>query len=329
MTSKYNDREIMDRRKFLLKTAGAGSLALGAGLWGWLFYENTPVRKREEKIFTLKDYRIENSTAYNKLAIVRGNDAEKMVRAAVHKLGGISRFVTPGERVLIKPNVAWDRQPEQAANTNPEIVASVVKLCREAGAGDVWVTDVSFNDPVRSFSRSGIKKSVETAGGTIKYAGNGDFVSTDLGGDILKVRPVCSFYHEVDKVINIPVVKNHSLSKCTIAMKNWYGVLGGQRNMLHQEIDKSIVDLAAALKPSLTIVDAVRVLVRNGPTGGSLSDVSVENTIVAGLDQVALDSYCLRFLNLSVDEVPYIKMAEQRGLGFSDWKSLHYEELSV
>ena len=152
---------------------------------------------------------------------------------------------------------------------------------------------------------------------------------TDLKGQVLKVWPVARFYHEVDKVINMPVVKDHSLSKCTIAMKNWYGVLGGRRNRLHQEINTSIADLAAAIRPTLTITDATRVLVRNGPTGGNLSDVSIENTIIAGLDQVALDSYCLRFLGLKAEEVPFLFMGEKRGLGTVDWKSLNYVEINV
>ena len=127
----------------------------------------------------------------------------------------------------------------------------------------------------------------------------------------------------------MPIVKNHSLSKCTIAMKNWYGVLGGRRNRLHQDINTSIADLASAIRPTLTITDATRVLVRNGPTGGNLSDVSIENTIIAGLDEVALDSYCLRFLNIKASDVPFLAMGEKRGLGVLDWKSLNYVELNV
>ncbi len=136
------------------------------------------------------------------------------------------------------------------------------------------------------------------------------------------------FYHQVDRVINMPIVKHHSLSGCTIAMKNWYGVLGGRRNRLHQQIHTSIADLATAIRPTLTIVDAIRVLKRNGPTGGSLSDVSVENTILAGTDEVALDSYSVRFLELSPD-IPFLIIGEQRGLGTRDWRSLHYEEIHV
>jgi uncharacterized protein (DUF362 family) len=202
-------------------------------------------------------------------------------------------------------------------------------MCLEARASKVWVTDVSINDPYRSFARSGIESAVNRAGGKVKFTSEADFVLTDLKGQVLKVWPVSKFYHQVDKVINMPVVKHHSLSRCTISMKNWYGVLGGRRNRLHQDIHVSIADLSAAIRPTLTINDATRVLKQNGPTGGNISDVSIENTIIAGLDEVALDSYSLRFLDLKVEDVPFLEIAERRGLGVRNWRSLNNVELSV
>jgi len=330
MSSKNNKRETgTSRRKFLIQTAAACGLAAGAGLWGYLFYSDEPVRRRSEKILTFKNYRTPDSATFPSLVIVHGKDVEKMVRASLDKLGGISRFINPGDRVLIKPNAGWDRQPEQAANTNPDLVGAVVALCREARPSEVWVSDVSINDPYRCFARSGIEQAVLQSGGTVKYTSESDFVLTDLQGQALKVWPVSRFYHEVDRVINIPVVKHHSLSKCTIAMKNWYGVLGGRRNRLHQDIHTSIADLASAVRPTFTIIDATRVLVRNGPTGGNIDDVSWENTIIAGLDEIALDSYSLRFLDLKVEDVPFLSIGERRGIGVTDWKSLNHVELNV
>ncbi len=330
MSSKNNKIEPeISRRELIKKSATACGLAAGAGLWGSFFYSDDPVRRRKERIYTFKDYRVPENDSFPELVIVRGLDPLKMARAIFEKMGGISRFITAGDRVLIKPNVGWDRQPEQAANTNPELVGAVVGLCREAGASEVIVTDVSINDPYRSFARSGIEDAVKRAGGRVQFTREDDFVLTDLKGEILKVWPVSRFYHEADKIINLPVVKQHSLSKCTISMKNWYGILGGRRNRLHQEINMSIADLAAAVRPTLTIVDATRVLFRNGPTGGTLSDVSVENTIVAGLDEVALDSYCLQFLDLKSDVVPFLEIGEKRGVGIMNWKSLNYVEVSI
>jgi uncharacterized protein (DUF362 family) len=330
MPSKNNKREPgISRRQFLLRTAATCGLAATAGAWGYVFYSKEPVRRSDARILTFKDFRIEEKTVYPKLAVVHGQDAEKMVRAAFEKIGGMGRFVSPGEKVLLKPNAAWDRQPEQAANTNPAVVAAVVKLCLEARAAEVWVTDISVNDPYRCFARSGIEDAVKRAGGKIRLTTEKDFALTDLKGESLKVWPVSAFYHEADKLINLPVVKHHSLSKCTMAMKNLYGSLGGQRNRLHQDINTSIADLASAIRPTLTVMDATRVLKRNGPTGGNLSDVSIENTVIAGVDLVAIESYGLKFLDLKVEDIPFIMMAEKRGMGISDLKSLNIAELNV
>lgn len=330
MPSKIDKKEPgISRRQFLLRTAATCGLAATAGAWGYVFYSKEPVRRSDSRILTFRDFRIEEKKIYPALAIVHGQDADKMVRAALEKIGGISRFVSPGEKVLLKPNAAWDRQPEQAANTNPEVVAAVVRLCLEARAAEVWVTDVSVNDSYRCFARSGIEEAVTRAGGRIRLAAENDFLPTDLKGESLRVWPVSAFYHQADKLINLPVVKHHSLSKCTMAMKNLYGSLGGQRNRLHQDINTSIADLATAIRPTLTVMDATRVLRRNGPTGGNLSDVSIENTIIAGVDLVAIESYGLRFLDLKLEDIPYLVAAEKRGIGISDWKSLNVAEISV
>ena len=330
MPSKVNKKEPgISRRQFLLRTAATCGLAATAGVWGYVFYSKGPVRRSDSRILTFKDFRTAENKVYPQLAVVHGKDAEKMVRAALEKIGGMGRFVSPGEKVLIKPNAAWDRQPEQAANTNPAVVGAVVKLCLEARASEVWVTDVSVNDPYRCFARSGIEDAVKKAGGKIRLTTENDFVLTDLKGESLKVWPVSAFYHLADKLINLPVVKHHSLSKCTMAMKNLYGSLGGQRNRLHQDINTSIADLASAIRPTLTIMDATRVLKRNGPTGGNLSDVSIENTVIAGVDLVAIESYGLRFLDLKVEDIPFITIAEKRGIGISDWKSLNVAEIDV
>ena len=330
MTSKNHEKEpFISRRQFLIRTAATCGLAAVAGIWGYVFYSKEAVHRHTAKIYTFRDFRTEDSNIYPHLAVVHGKEAGKMVQAAVETLGGMKRFVSPGDRILLKPNAAWDRQPEQAANTNPAVVAAVVKLCLEARASEVWVTDVSVNDPHRCFARSGIEDAVKKTGGKIRFTTENDFVPTDLRGESLKVWPVSVFYHQVDKVINLPVVKHHSLSKCTMAMKNLYGTLGGQRNRLHQDINTAIADLASAIRPTLTVMDATRVLKRNGPTGGNLSDVSVENTVIAGTDIVSVEAYGLKFLDLKVEDVPFIVMAEKRGIGTSNWKSRNIVELNI
>ena len=330
MSSKRNRKDSqINRRKFLVKASTTLGLATVVGVWGVAFYDDKAIRRSKEKIYTFQDFRIEEKTLFPQMVIVHGRAEHTMLKGAIENMGGISRFVQKGDRVLIKPNVGWDRQPEQAANTNPLLVGAMVKLCKEAGASEVWVTDVPVNQAERCFSRSGIKKAVEEEQGKIKWVGDQDFVETDLGGSVLKNWPVCRFFHEVDKLINMPIVKHHSLSKGTLSMKNWYGVLGGKRNQLHQNIHESIVDLASAIQPTLTVMDATRVLKRNGPTGGNLEDVSIENTIVVGTDQVAVDAYSLKFLDLSLEDIPNIIRAGEKKVGTSDWRSLNMTEFTV
>lgn len=323
----------MTRRRFVRDLGLTAGAAAGFVALGLLSYSRDPVHRVEEQARQLKDFRVEPSAVLPELAVVHGagvgTEVDAMVREAVDRLGGMGRFVAKGERVLLKPNVGWDRQPEQAANTNPEVVGAVARLCREAGAGEIWVSDVSLNDPERCFARSGIRAAAEDAGADVLLPGGNDFWKTDMQGELLHDWPVSRFFHLADRVINLPVVKNHSLCGCTLAMKNWYGILGGRRNQLHQRIHTSIVDLAAALRPTLTIMDATRVLKHNGPTGGSLDDVAIENTLIAGLDEVAIDAYSLRFLDLKPDSVPFLALGEQRGLGQVDWRSKRWVETRV
>lgn len=325
--SRYNRvLPVMTRREFMRDLGITAGAAAGFTALGLLSYSKEPVLRAEEPVHQWKDFRIQTSGVLPELAVVRGTQVDLMVREAVGSLGGIERFINKGEKVLLKPNVGWDRQPEQAANTNPDVVAAVARLCREAGAAEVWVTDVSLNDPQRCFVRSGIQAAAQGAGAKVLLPDDNDFWQTDMGGDLLKIWPVSRFFHQADRVINLPVVKHHSLCGCTLAMKNWYGVLGGRRNQLHQQIHTSIVDLAAAVRPTLSIMDATRVLKQNGPTGGSLQDVAIANTLIAGIDEVAIDAYSLQFLNLSPDAVPFLALAEQRGLGRVDWRTLRRVE---
>jgi uncharacterized protein (DUF362 family) len=250
------------------------------------------------------------------------------LRAALEGIGGIGRFVQPGERVVVKPNVGWDRTPAQGANTNPALVGGMVELCLAAGAASVMVTDISCNDPRRSFLRSGIREAAEASGATVRLPAEEDFGEADLGGVVLKNWTVLRHFVEADRFINMPVIKHHNLTLCTIGMKNLYGILGGRRNRLHQEIDQSIVDLAAFVRPTLTVVDGTRVLFRSGPQGGSLDDVTVENTVLCSTDPVAADARGSEFLGLSPDRVSHIVLADRSGVGTLDYRSAGYKEMA-
>jgi uncharacterized protein (DUF362 family) len=250
------------------------------------------------------------------MAIIQGDDPALLARQAVEELGGMRRFVSRGDVVLVKPNIGWDRTPEQAANTNPEVVAEIVRQCLGAGAKRVIVTDVSCNEARRCFQRSGIAEAAQRAGAEIILPDASRFKDVDLKGEVLRDWQVFDPFLNVDKVINVPIAKHHALTGATLGMKNWYGMLGGQRNQLHQKIHESLVDLADFVRPTLTVIDCYRILARNGPTGGNLDDVLLKKTLVASTDPVAVDAYVAKaFWNLDVDALPYLKLAVKRGLG--------------
>jgi uncharacterized protein (DUF362 family) len=246
-----------------------------------------------------------------------------LVERAIADMGGMGRFVSRGETVVVKPNIAWDRLPEHAATTNPEVVAAIVRLCRSAGARSVIVTDVSCNEAEACYERSGIAAAARGAGAEVVLPETRFFTRVDLKGDTLGEWPVLEPFLDADKLINVPIAKHHSLTGVTLGMKNWYGLIGGDRNRLHQRIHESIVDLTLFAKPTLTVMDGWRVLMRNGPTGGDVDDVEAKHTIVASVDPVAVDAYAAQaWWNLAAPRVRYLRLAEERGLGRMDYASL-------
>ena len=192
------------------------------------------------------------------------------------------------------------------------------------GREEVIVTDVSCNDPRRCFQRSGIQEAAKREGAEVILPDPTRFREVNLGGDVLQNWLVFEPFLIADKIINMPIAKHHGLTGATLGMKNWYGILGGQRNRLHQQIHESLADLAAFMRPTLTMMDAYRVLLRNGPTGGNLEDVAIKKTMIAGTDPVALDAYVAKaYWNLDSDKLPYLKMASDKGLGTVEFEKVH------
>jgi uncharacterized protein (DUF362 family) len=261
------------------------------------------------------------------MAVAKGGAIGALVRAAVGAVGGIDRFVGKGDRVLVKPNMAWDRPPELGANTHPEVIGEVVRLCREAGASRVVIVEHPVHHPERTAARSGVGEAARNAGADVLVPPNVGFVKAALGGSVLGSWEVLAPALEVDRIINVPVVKVHSLSRLTCGLKNWYGLLGGAREILHQWIHPSIADLGAAFLPTLTVTDATRVLIRGGPTGGRPSDVVPVGAVAAGTDPVALDAWAAGLVGLDPREVGHVALAEGRGLGSIDAGTGPIEEI--
>ncbi len=319
----FNATQGMTRREAMLQLLRVGGVAAGtAGAAFWLSERSfRPVPTRGEQ--ARRDHRTTNDAQLPAMTVIQGGEPRALVAKALENLGGIGRFVSRQEVVVIKPNIAWDRTPEQAANTNPEAVAEVVRQCWQAGAKRVIVTDVSCNEPRRCFMRSGIQAAARAEGAEVILPDPELFREVELGGVVLKSWPVFTPFLEADKIINMPIAKHHVLTGATLGMKNWYGILGGERNRLHQQIHQSLVDLANFMLPTLTMIDCYRILLRNGPTGGNLEDVALKKTMVAGTDPVALDAYVAKaYWNLDPAQMPYLQMAAARGLGTVDFDKL-------
>ncbi len=271
------------------------------------------------------------ATSYPDLIVVRGSEPEAMVRKAVELLGGMGRFVKKGDNVIIKPNIGPSvRAYEYAATTNPWVIAAVARLCLEAGAGRVRVMDKPFGGtPEDSYARSGIKEQVEGAGGEMEIMSRFKFVSTDIpqGKDIKK----WDIYEDIlkaDVLINVPIAKQHGATHLTLGLKNLMGTINNAQ-LFHINLHQRIADLASRVRPALTIIDAVRILVANGPTGGNLKDVRKLDTIIASADIVAADSYATTLFGMKPEDVPYIINAANMGLGSSDPGKLNIKEITL
>jgi uncharacterized protein (DUF362 family) len=327
MVAESNPTNRRDALLKLLRLGGLSAATAGLGLW----LRGRSSRPEEARALELiRDLRVPSDPGLPEMVVAQGDDPRQLVRRAIEELGGTRRFIRRGDVVVIKPNIAWDRTPEQAANTNPDVVAEVVRLCLEAGARTVTVTDVSTNEPRRAFQRSGIAAAARAAGAEVILPEERKFKEVDLRGEVLSSWPVFEPFLAADKVINIPIAKQHSLTGATLGMKNWYGILGGQRHRLHQRIHESLADLADFMRPTLTIMDAYRVLLRNGPTGGNLADVALKKTLIAGTDPVAVDAYTGKaYWDLDERQLIYLKLASERGLGTLSFEKVRTRVVTV
>jgi uncharacterized protein (DUF362 family) len=265
------------------------------------------------------------------MVVAHGSEPEEMVRQALASMGGMERFVSAGDDVIVKPNICVAYHTyEYAATTNPWVVAGLVKLALEAGARRVRVMDYPFGGtPEEAYARSGIQEQVQAAGGEMEIMSRLKFVETDIpqGLDIQK----CDIYDDVlnaDVVINVPIAKHHSLARLTLGMKNLMGVIQN-RSAMHRNLGQRLADLTSRVRPTLTVVDAVRILKAHGPSGGNLDDVVQLDTLIVSPDIVAADSYAATLFGLEPNELDYIQAAAAMGLGRSDLGSLKIEEIAV
>jgi len=243
--------------------------------------------------------------------------------------GGIRQFVSKGDVVVIKPNISWGRPPKMAATTNPEVLQAVIELCQEAGAQKVRIADNTMDTAEFCFSVTGAADVAKITGAELINPDSSLMREMKLHGDRLDVWPVYLPIVEADKVINLPVAKDHILTSVTIGMKNWFGAIGGMRGSLHKEIHPNIVDLVQFFKPTITLIDATRIMTRNGPSGGSTTDVVTKNTLILSDDPVAADGKAALLLGREPQNIGHIRLAKKRGLGTYDFSKLLQKKVSV
>lgn len=258
------------------------------------------------------------------LAVRKGTDIPALVRQTLEALGGMARYVSRGDLVVVKPNIGWDRTVETAANTHPEVVKALVELCLDAGAGKVRIFDRTCNDERRCYTQSGIRDAVESLRSdrvSLEYIDRRAFRALEIRGGVAFDR--WEFYQPVldaDRYINVPVAKHHSISELTLAMKNTMGVIGGNRGRMHTQIAEAMADINSVVHSDLTVIDATRILVANGPQGGRLDDVRQTDTLIASPDIVAADAWAATLFGFDPADIPTIVAAARRGLGVMDLK---------
>jgi uncharacterized protein (DUF362 family) len=265
------------------------------------------------------------------LVAMRGEDPAELTRRAVTSLGGMERFVKKGDDVIIKPNICTDYYTfEYGATTNPEVVGILVKMALVAGAKRVRVMDAPFGGTAeRAYQKSGIADAVNTAGGVMEVMNPAKYAYTPIPqGVSLKTWWIYQDVLTADVLINVPIAKTHSLAKLTLGFKNLLGVIQ-ERPMMHANLTQRLPDLASLIRPELTIVDGYRIMLRGGPTGGSLNDVKLTKTIIASSDMVAADAYACSLFDRGVGYLPYLAVAQKMGLGTKDLNSIKIEEITV
>jgi uncharacterized protein (DUF362 family) len=256
------------------------------------------------------------------VAKAHGSNYANLVGDAIQALGGMKKFVHAGEVVVVKPNMAWDRPPEMAANANPVVVRRVVELCLEAGAKQVKVLDNTCHDARKAYVNSGIKAAVEglkDPRAVVQYVDDRRFV--ELRIEKAKALKKWYFYKDIleaDRFINIPIAKTHSEARLTMCLKNMMGAIGGWRGRIHVGLHQNIADMNLLLRPDLHVLDATRIMVKNGPSGGRIEDVEVKNLAFAGTDPVALDAVGTGLFGMKPADIGYIIKSHQAGRGEMD-----------
>lgn len=322
----------MDRRTFFRRLGTAGGIGAAAGYLAWapsdwpLSLKDPTGLRSVPVVKPLQlpgSYQVAKPVSASDVGIGRGERPAEMLRAALDGVGGLQHYIKPGDIVLVKPNVAFDRAPNLGATSNPKLLKELIHmLLVDCRAQEVRVADNPIESPPDCFAKSKIDAATVDAGGRVYLPDSNAFKMLNTPGAELIEN--WWFFHRpftnVDKVIGLAPIKDHNLCSASMGMKNWYGLLGGTRNQFHQDIHAIVSDLSIMMKPTLTILDGTSVLMQNGPTGGDPSNVKKGDAVIAAVDPVACDAWAFEhLLERGRDYPQYLFKAEEKGSGLLDW----------
>ena len=308
----------MDRRDFI-KTAAVAGAAAAIKL-------NT---RAQEAVAGVAETAKTPSGA--KVVAVRNGSPVEMFRKGIEELGGMKAFVKPGQKVTVKPNIGWDKKPEEGANTDPQLIAEIVRQALAAGAAEVTVFDKTCNEWRSCYKNSGIEAAATEAGAKV-VPGNDESWYEERSIEnavMLKIAKIHKAILEADVVINVPILKNHGGAKMTACMKNWMGVIWDRGYMHKNNLPQCIADLVLYRKPDLNVLDANLVMIANGPRGVSISDIVEKKYQILSTNIVAADMLALRVIGYEQNQVPYLAMGEKHGLGSTDVSKFDIKRIEV
>jgi len=317
--NKGKNEEGMSRREFLKQAAfAAAAISLAPVL---------PVKSLAASLPKSTSGKV---AAKPEIIVAHGADPTLLVNKAIEAIGGMKRFVKKGDVVVIKPNIGWDRLPEQAADTNPDVVAALVRLVLAAGAKTVKVFDRPCNTAIACYKRSKIEQKAKAAGAVVEQIDNRKFRNVKFPGcKFLKEWLLYGEALDADCLINVPIAKHHNSVGLTMALKNNMGIIGGNRGYYHRSLARAIAELNTQVKVHLTILDAYRILLRNGPQGGSLKDVRMMGQVIVGTDPVAVDAYGATLFGKKPEDVAYLPIAKELGIGECDLSKIRIRKVKA
>lgn len=287
-------------------------------------------------VMDIMAHALPGSAADCDLVAVMGGEPAEMFRRAIAEFGGIGKFVKPGQKVVVKPNIGWDKVPELAGNTNPELIVEIINQCFAAGAEEVVVFDHTCDDWRKCYKNSGIEDAAKAAGAKVMPAHEESYyreVSLPHGKN-LKTAKVHKAILDCDVWINVPILKNHGGAKMTISMKNHMGIVWDRGFFHKNDLQQCIADICTINKPAiLNVVDAYRMMKTNGPRGKSAADVVLTKSLFMSTDIVAVDTAATKFFNqveaMPLEVVGHLAKGEELKVGTMNIDSLKVKRIKI